>query len=52
MLIKFRVPSDPECAGVGKRQKARQSDENLNLEKGRVIKPILLMGELRHRSRK
>lgn len=52
VLIKLRVPSDPQCADVGKRQKARHSEENLNLEKGSIIKPILLMGELRHSSRK
>lgn len=51
-LIKLRVPSDQRCADVGKRQKAKRSEENLNFKKGSVIKPVLLMGELRHRSRK
>lgn len=50
--INLRVQSDPQCANMGKKQKTRQSEEKLNLEKEGVIKPILLMGELRHRSRK
>lgn len=42
VLVKLRVPSDPECADVGKRQRAGHGEENLNLEKGSVIRPILL----------
>lgn len=43
VLIKLGVPLDSQLwAGHG--------EENLNLEEGNVIKPILLLGELRHKS--
>lgn len=34
------------------RDRARQSEENLSFEKGGAIKPVSLMGKLRHSDRK